>query len=77
MKKYLFIILIAFVACSEEEPESDQGCLTGIRKGTNYRVTIRCSTHQQFLAGNNTHAGGTSNWSDYEDHQWAKCSACN
>lgn len=76
MKKVIFICLLAFFAC-EEEPESNIGCMTGIPKGQNYRVQIRCCTKQEYLAGNNVNAGGTSNWTSYEDHEWAKCGACN
>lgn len=77
MKKIIAVALLLFaLSCSDEE-ESNIGCLTGILKGTNYRVTIRCCTRQEYLAGNNVNAGGTSNWTDYTSHDWEKCSACN
>lgn len=75
MKKLLVILLI-FFACSDDEPETDQGCLTAIPKGTSDRVRIRCSTQKEFLAGSNTSAGGTASWDLYTGHQWAKCAEC-
>jgi hypothetical protein len=75
MKK-LFAILLIATACSDDEPKSDQGCLTGIPQGTNTRVLIRCSTNKEYLAGSNTSAGGTASWNQYTVHQWAKCDDC-
>lgn len=73
----VFLTLMLLAACSEEDPGTDQGCLSGIPKsGPPERVTIRCSTQQQYLAGSNTSAGGTSSWTLYTGHQWAKCDDC-
>lgn len=80
MKKLILaIMLVAFMGCESEDqdPNAGTGCMTGIPKGQNYRVQIRCCTRQEFLAGNNVNAGGTSNWTSYTDHDWEKCSACN
>lgn len=73
---FMFVLVLIF-SCEDSEPESDIGCLTGIPKGQNYRVTIRCCTHKQALAGDNVNAGGISNWNSYTDHKWDKCSDCN
>lgn len=76
MKKLLVILLIA-CACSDDEPGTDQGCLTGIPKtGSQDRVLIKCSTKQQYLAGSNTGAGGTASWNSYTSHKWEPCSDC-
>lgn len=75
---FLIAALVCALSCSEEDdPTTDQGCLTGIPKsGPPERVLIRCCTNQQYLAGNNTGAGGTSSWTLYTGHQWAKCDDC-
>lgn len=76
MKKLLVILFIA-VGCSDDEPQTDHGCLTAIPKsGPQTRVLIRCSTKEQYLAGSNTTQGGTSSWTLYTGHQWAKCDDC-
>lgn len=76
MKYVVLILLLATMSCSDNEPETDQGCLTGIPKAGGNRVLIKCSTNKQYLAGSNTSAGGTSAWDLYTGHQWAKCSDC-
>lgn len=81
LKLALIIAVVAgliyfLVGCSEDEPTTDQGCLTGIRNGTTDRVFIRCCTRKEYLAGDNTTAGGTANWSNYTNHQWAACPDC-
>jgi hypothetical protein len=58
MKK-LLVILMILTACSEDEPDTDKGCQTGISKQTGQRELIRCCTQQQALAGDNVQAGGT------------------
>lgn len=76
MKHVIWIFLIIALACSDDESNSDQGCLTGIPKSGGNRVLIRCSTNKQYLAGSNTSAGGTASWDSYTGHQWAKCNDC-
>lgn len=76
MKHVIWILLVILCSCSDDEPETDQGCLTGIPNGTQDRVLIKCSTQEQFLAGSNTSAGGTASWNQYTAHQWAKCDDC-
>jgi hypothetical protein len=70
------LVCILMIGCSDDEPATDQGCLTGIPKAGWNRVLIRCCTNKQYLAGSNTSAGGTSSWDLYTGHQWAKCSDC-
>ena len=73
----LLAILIILCACSDDEPETDQGCLTGIPKaGGTGRILIRCSTHHEYLAGNNVGAGGTVSWDSFTSHEWKKCDDC-
>lgn len=76
MKRIILIIAFISLFGCEDEPETDQGCMTGVPVGLNYSVHIRCCTKQQYLAGNNVNAGGTANWASYTDHKWEKCSSC-
>jgi hypothetical protein len=75
MKK-LLVILMILTACSEDEPDTDKGCQTGISKQTGQRELIRCCTQQQALAGDNVQAGGTPNFTNYTNHKWAPCDDC-
>lgn len=75
--KLLFIIVVLSLSGCDDEPEGPQmGCLTGVVKGGTSRVLIRCCTKEEYLAGGNVNAGGTSNWSNYESHQWVKVDKC-
>ena len=87
MKKYGFqlklglviiaiMFLVSLFSCSEDEPETLQGCLTGVHKLGTDRELIRCCTREEYLAGSNVNAGGTANWSNYTKHQWEKCDQC-
>jgi hypothetical protein len=78
MKQVVLILLFTLtIACSDDDSETDQGCLTGIPKsGPQDRVLIKCSTKEQYLAGSNTSAGGTSSWTLYSGHKWEKCGDC-
>jgi len=71
------ILAILVIVCACTEPETDQGCLTGIPKsGGTGRILIRCSTRQEYLAGNNVGAGGTVSWDSFISHEWEKCDDC-
>jgi hypothetical protein len=74
--KLFFAILFVCLACSDDDESSNIGCQTGIPKGSTDRVLIRCSTQQEHLAGNNVNAGGLSTFTNYTQHQWAKCGDC-
>lgn len=80
MKTFIIIsALILLFSCKEDDvdPHAGIGCQTGIPKnGDGQRVLIRCATYEQYIAGNNTNAGGIPASSDYTEQQWAKCSEC-
>lgn len=77
MKQVVTILLLfTILACSDDDPERNKGCLTGIPKSGGDRVLIKCSTREEYLAGNNTSAGGTASWDAFTGHQWAKCGDC-
>lgn len=86
MKRTILLIIILFAfSCKEDEPSGPQmGCVTGINKqdATNTIVYIKCITKEQYLAGNNTAAGGlfpeivyykNTSWKAIND--CSKCSA--
>lgn len=76
MKQVVLILALFAFSCSDDDPETENGCLTGIPTGATDRVLIKCSTREQYLAGNNVSAGGTASWNAYTGHQWAKCNDC-
>jgi hypothetical protein len=77
MKQVVLILFFALTIACSDDSGTDQGCLTGIPKsGPQDRVLIKCSTRQEYLAGSNTSAGGTSSWTLYNGHQWEKCGDC-
>lgn len=76
MKQVVLILALFAFSCSDDDPTSETGCLTGIPSGSTDRVLIKCATREQFLAGSNVSAGGTSSWNAFTQHQWAKCSDC-
>lgn len=77
MKHVVLAILLILTACnSDDEPSSGKGCLTGISKQSGQRELIRCCTREQYLAGSNTSAGGTSSWNGYSSHKWEVCPDC-
>lgn len=79
MKHVVFIFLASLFACSDDDSNSasSKGCLTGIPKsGSQNRVLIRCCTNQEYLAGSNTSAGGTSDWDAFKSHKWELCDKC-
>lgn len=76
MKHVILILALAFFSCSDDDDPTDKGCLTGVPKGQTERILIKCSTHDQYLAGSNTGAGGTSAWDSYSGHKWEKCGDC-
>lgn len=80
MKNLILVLFLLVFSCSEDEedPRSGIGCQTGILKsGGTDRDLIRCCTFQEFLAGDNVNAGGTSRAKYYKDMKWEKCADCN
>lgn len=71
----LILFVFMFIGCAKDDPGPQMGCLTGLT-GNGTRVTIRCCTKEQFQAGSNVNAGGTSNWSTYTSHEWKAVSDC-
>jgi len=78
MKKLLFIILL-LVSCDKDDEDTNNsgvGCLTGYSKTTKKLELIRCCTYEQYTAGSNTSAGGTSSFANYTGHNWKAVNDC-
>lgn len=78
--KYTIIIFFLLLACKEEDPApqqqvTDKGCQSGKTSKGDW-VFLRCATYEQFQAGSNVSQGGISNFGNYTDHKWEKCSQC-
>jgi hypothetical protein len=78
MKNILIIAILIMFSCSEEAPEPQMGCITGVSKSdpSGERVSMGCRTREQFLAGDNVSAGGVSYFGNYTQHQWKAVSDC-
>jgi hypothetical protein len=76
MKKVVTILILMVILSCSDDDETNKGCLTGIPKSGGDRTLIKCSTREEYLAGNNTSAGGTASWDAFTGHQWAKCADC-
>ena len=77
MKKLILAFII--FSCSEQEIEQEKGCHMGRLKGEKEYVFIRCSTTEQYLAGNNENMGGLDKltYSLYDIHKFEKyCDRC-
>jgi len=67
MKK-IFLILIIATSCSSD-PETNQGCITGIHKGETQRSFIMCGTKEQYLSADKSLIY-------YKNVKWEKCDNC-
>lgn len=74
MKWAIIFCLLIFSCAKEKVTLTNIGCESGEVNGV--RVTFRCCTHQQFLAGDNVSSGGTTMYNHYDKVKWALCSDC-
>lgn len=73
--KWAIIFCVLIFSCAKEKVTPTKiGCESGEINGM--RVTFRCCTFEEFLAGSHVDKGGTAMFTYYKRVQWARCNDC-